>query len=138
MAPPTPPRNTAMPEGEGLDELKISGQEFRFASCFGQVMQLTYMGKGEFDVVKGLDSGIRDMLANISAKTTEASSDKDAGREARQYQVEGTWKGTAIRGLGRGIATSDKSVIIVNSFWKSDDTTCPKLGPFFVKSLAAQ
>ncbi len=137
-APPAPPKNTDFGDSAELQGLTLAGQEFRFADCFAQVMRLHYGGSEEFDIEKGLDGGIEKMLANIGVKKTESSREPNEGRIARQYQVEGTWKGTQIQGLGRGIAADDKTVIIVNAFWQATDTTCPELGEFFVNSLAVE
>jgi hypothetical protein len=135
MAPPTPPNDTDFGDVSEA-ELAISGQDFRFADCFGQVIQLHYKGNDTFDVEKGLDRGIKQMLQNIGATTTESSSKLDEGRIARQYRVNGSWKGRALTGLGRGIAVDDKTVVVVNSFWQSTDKTCPELGEFFVDSFS--
>ncbi len=140
MAPPTPPRAQSYgPKPGGAEDvgIQVVGHEFQFANCFGQVMQMTYTGSESFDAVKGLDSAIEDMLGNIAATITSEARDDDNGRSSRQYTVKGSWKGVDIRGLGRGIVTGEKSVLVINSFWKSDDVTCPSLGPHFVNSLVA-
>jgi hypothetical protein len=138
VAPPAPPRDTDFGDSAELQGLTMAGQEFRFADCFGQVLRLHYGGTEDFDIEKGLDGGIETMLRNIGATTTYAGTESDEGRIARQYRVDGAFKGVKISGLGRGIAADDKTVVIINAFWKAADTTCPDLGEFFVKSLTVE
>ncbi|MCP4448976.1 MAG: hypothetical protein GY811_27125 [Myxococcales bacterium] len=82
--------------------------------------------------------GIATMLGNISAEKKNSSSNTGSGRIARQYEVEGTWKGTPINGLGRGIVVDPTTAIVVNSFWQASDSSCPDMGEFFVNSLVAE
>lgn len=135
VAPPAPPQDTDFGDSAELQGLTMVGQEFRFADCFGQVLRLQYGGTEDFDIEKGLDGGIEKMLLNIGATKTYAGTESDEGRIARQYRVDGAFKGIKISGMGRGIAADDKTVVIINAFWKAADTTCPELGEFFVKSL---
>jgi hypothetical protein len=137
MGPAKPPKATdfggADAEAPGM---VVSGEEFMFEDCFGQVIVLEYTGKEAFDVEKGMDGGIEKMLSNVNGTVKESTKNAEEGRPARQYSVDGNWKGTKISGLGRGVAVSGTKILVVNAFWQATDASCPAMGDEFVKSFA--